>query len=410
MGRSGKVGFTSRADHRSDHRARHHRRDRRARARRDHPVEACGLVVGPAGSERPCGTSRWTTPRVPKTFYRLRPGRAVPGLGRDGRPGRGAGGHLPLAHRDRGEAARRDGCADRYLRLRGRWPDGGVGHSRPVAAEQIIHLGDTAHVPYGPQPIAVVRRYALECLDRLVDERREAADDRLQLGLGGLPARRPGALPRPGGRGDPSRGAACGGRDPQWAGGYDRYGRHDHQPARTRTPSRRRPSRGHQRGMPAVRGLRGARNHHRADDARARQRLPGAAATGRCRHPGAGLHPLPAAGRGDRAGDGRRGDAGVQRRRDRQGRLPDPHRAGSAASRRRRCGGPPGPGPPGPGPSRAGPPRVGPVSTAGHGGRPPASWRPATRAPFARLASRFDRPAGRSGRRRCRRGRWESAY
>ncbi|HWG98552.1 MAG TPA: glutamate racemase [Pilimelia sp.] len=36
--------------------------------------------------------------------------------------------------------------------------------------EQVIYLGDTAHVPYGPKPIADVRRYALRCLDRLVDE------------------------------------------------------------------------------------------------------------------------------------------------------------------------------------------------------------------------------------------------
>jgi glutamate racemase len=34
--------------------------------------------------------------------------------------------------------------------------------------EQVIYVGDTAHVPYGPKPIADVRRYALECLDLLV--------------------------------------------------------------------------------------------------------------------------------------------------------------------------------------------------------------------------------------------------
>ncbi|WP_406296598.1 glutamate racemase [Embleya sp. NBC_00888] len=36
--------------------------------------------------------------------------------------------------------------------------------------ESIRYLGDTARQPYGPRPIAEVRRYALECLDRLVDE------------------------------------------------------------------------------------------------------------------------------------------------------------------------------------------------------------------------------------------------
>jgi glutamate racemase len=36
--------------------------------------------------------------------------------------------------------------------------------------EQVIYLGDTAHLPYGPKPIADVRKYALACLDQLVDQ------------------------------------------------------------------------------------------------------------------------------------------------------------------------------------------------------------------------------------------------
>lgn len=36
--------------------------------------------------------------------------------------------------------------------------------------ERILYLGDTAHMPYGPKSIAQVRAYALECLDRLVDQ------------------------------------------------------------------------------------------------------------------------------------------------------------------------------------------------------------------------------------------------
>jgi glutamate racemase len=36
--------------------------------------------------------------------------------------------------------------------------------------EPILYLGDTARQPYGPRPIAQVRAYALECLDRLVDQ------------------------------------------------------------------------------------------------------------------------------------------------------------------------------------------------------------------------------------------------
>ena len=50
-------------------------------------------------------------------------------------------------------------------------------------------------------------------------------------------------------------------------------------------------------------------------------------------HPGAGLHPLPAAHRRVVAGDGRSGDPGLQRGRDRQGRLPAAHRARSAGAR-----------------------------------------------------------------------------
>lgn len=36
--------------------------------------------------------------------------------------------------------------------------------------EQLVYLGDTAHVPYGPKPIAEVRRYALAGLDALAAE------------------------------------------------------------------------------------------------------------------------------------------------------------------------------------------------------------------------------------------------
>lgn len=35
--------------------------------------------------------------------------------------------------------------------------------------ESILYLGDTAHAPYGPKPIAEVRRYALGVLDELVE-------------------------------------------------------------------------------------------------------------------------------------------------------------------------------------------------------------------------------------------------
>ncbi|WP_420177016.1 glutamate racemase [Luteococcus sp. OSA5] len=34
--------------------------------------------------------------------------------------------------------------------------------------EDVVYLGDTARTPYGPRPIAEVRAYAIECMDRLV--------------------------------------------------------------------------------------------------------------------------------------------------------------------------------------------------------------------------------------------------
>lgn len=37
-----------------------------------------------------------------------------------------------------------------------------------LPAEQLMYLGDTAHVPYGPRPIAQVRTLALRCMDHLV--------------------------------------------------------------------------------------------------------------------------------------------------------------------------------------------------------------------------------------------------
>jgi glutamate racemase len=36
--------------------------------------------------------------------------------------------------------------------------------------EPVLYLGDTARQPYGTQPIAAVREYALDCLDHLVDQ------------------------------------------------------------------------------------------------------------------------------------------------------------------------------------------------------------------------------------------------
>ncbi|WP_331714747.1 glutamate racemase [Auraticoccus cholistanensis] len=39
-----------------------------------------------------------------------------------------------------------------------------------LPGEDLLYLGDTARSPYGPQPIDVVREYALECLDHLAEQ------------------------------------------------------------------------------------------------------------------------------------------------------------------------------------------------------------------------------------------------
>ncbi|MCU1545876.1 MAG: glutamate racemase [Homoserinimonas sp.] len=39
-----------------------------------------------------------------------------------------------------------------------------------LPAESILYVGDTAHSPYGPKPLAKVREYALQVMDDLVDQ------------------------------------------------------------------------------------------------------------------------------------------------------------------------------------------------------------------------------------------------
>ncbi|BDZ37763.1 glutamate racemase [Microbacterium suwonense] len=51
---------------------------------------------------------------------------------------------------------------------------GGLTVARAIRAqlpqESLVYIGDTAHSPYGPKPIAEVRQYSLEVLDTLVDQ------------------------------------------------------------------------------------------------------------------------------------------------------------------------------------------------------------------------------------------------
>ena len=98
--------------------------------------------------------------------------------------------------------------------------------------ESILYVGDTAHSPYGPKPLAEVREYALAVLDDLVAAGREAARDRLQHRVGGDVPRRPRALHdgarHPGRRGHPARGARRRPPDPHEADRRDRHRGHHH--------------------------------------------------------------------------------------------------------------------------------------------------------------------------------------
>ena len=73
-----------------------------AHARRDHPDEACGVVAGPAGSDRPARFVPMLNAARSPTFYEFDSHDLLRALPRDGRARRGAGGDLPLAHGDRG--------------------------------------------------------------------------------------------------------------------------------------------------------------------------------------------------------------------------------------------------------------------------------------------------------------------
>ena len=56
-----------------------------AHARADHPDEACGVIAGPAGSDRPERFIAMINAERSPTFYRFDSDRAVPGMAGDGR-------------------------------------------------------------------------------------------------------------------------------------------------------------------------------------------------------------------------------------------------------------------------------------------------------------------------------------
>ena len=242
---------------------------------------------------------------------------------------------LSLARRLAGVGSVRDGRANRDLRLGSRWSHRGARHPRPAAARAgALRRATRRTSRTGRSRSPRSARHALDCLDRMVADGVKAARHRVQQRLVRVPARRPRALRRPGGRGDPPGGAPRGRGHPQRPGRRDRHDRHDHQ-RRVRRRVRRRPARaGDQRrparsssssssagSPPAGRCSASPRPTWSRCSGPRSTRSCSAARTTRCSPACIGLV----------MGDGRH--AGVQRGRDGQGGLPRAHRAGPAASR-----------------------------------------------------------------------------
>ena len=178
--------------------------------------------------------------------------------------------------------------------------------------------------PYGPRPIAEVRALRARVPRPPRRPGRQAARHRLQQRQRRGAARRPRALRRARRRGDPA------GRAPRRRAPPATARSASSRPEATATSRRlrRRLRRGARTiardhpGLPAVRGVRRGRGHRRPRAARRGPRVPrpGRAAGVDTLDPR--LHALPAAHRRHLLRHGRRRDAGVQRRGDRQGRLP----------------------------------------------------------------------------------------
>ena len=198
--------------------------------------------------------------------------------------------------------------------------------------EPVLYVGDTARQPYGPRPIAEVRAYALECLDHLVDQgvkmlviacnSASAAvlrDARERYAVPVVEVIRPAV-----------RRAVAATRNGH-VGVISTAGDQD-QPGLRGRVRRRAALTVTTQACPRFvefveRGVTGG-----AGAAAGRARVPRPGGRGRRRHPDPRLHALPAADRRDLLRHGRRRDPGVQRRGDRQGRLPDARgRAGSSA-------------------------------------------------------------------------------
>ena len=73
-----------------------------AHARADHPDEACGVIAGPEGADRPERFIAMLNAERSPTFYRFDSGGTTQGVARPRRGRRRSNCHLPLAYRDGG--------------------------------------------------------------------------------------------------------------------------------------------------------------------------------------------------------------------------------------------------------------------------------------------------------------------
>ena len=166
--------------------------------------------------------------------------------------------------------------------------------------------------PTAPSPSPRSARYALECMDRLVDRDVKALVIACNSASRGDAARRPRALRRARRRGDPPGRAARGRRHAQRPGR-----RHLHPGARTRaTPTPTRSPRPRtctvtQPAVPAVRGVRRGRGDRRPGAAQRGPRVPRAGRGAGGRHADPRLHALPAADRRHLLRHGRGRHAGL---------------------------------------------------------------------------------------------------
>ena len=163
--------------------------------------------------------------------------------------------------------------------------------------ESVAYFGDTARAPYGPRPIAQTRELALECLDRLVDHgvkilviacnTASAAvlhDARERYDVPVVEVIRP-AVRRAAAATRSGRVGVISTVGTHQSGAYlDAFAAAPHLDVV-------------EHPLPALRGVRRARCHRRPRARRCRARVPRPAARARRRHPGARLHPLPAAHR-----------------------------------------------------------------------------------------------------------------